>query len=316
VCAGCIPGDKRWQPGEEAAVASSSALGGTIKLNPDIKAPYSHEASVFFERQLNDTTGIRAGFVYKTEDDLITNNYQINRGLDAYTVPFTFVDIGVDGLRGTADDKNLTLLGFPNANAAAFPVDQYVTNLDQFGRYKTIEVSTNKRYGNKWSATLGGGYTWTTNFPNNTGGLNGFPQNPNQPGVEDRTGWGIKATGSYDAPHGIRISPIVRHQSGVNYAREYTITVPAGSGLSVSGTTAYADKASDNREDNILVFDVRVEKQFLLGPRLKFRGYMDFFNLSNSHASETIGRATGTSYQKPALILAPRTARLGFRVLF
>ena len=96
-------------------------------------------------------------------------------------MPFTFVDIGVDGLRGTADDKNLTLLGFPTANAAAFPVDQYVTNLDQFGRYKTIEVSTNKRYGNKWSAALGGGYTWQNNF------IEGFPQNPNQPGAEDRT---------------------------------------------------------------------------------------------------------------------------------
>ena len=102
----------------------------------------------------------------------------------------------------------------------------------------------------------------------------------------------------------------------MNFARTLSITVPAGSGLAVSGTTAYADKPSDNREDNILVFDVRVEKQLALGPRLKVRGYLDFFNLTNSHASETIGRATGTSYQKPTLILAPRTARLGFRVLF
>jgi hypothetical protein len=310
VCAGCIPGDKRWQPGEEGTSATSSALGGTIKLDPDIRAPYTHEASLWLERQVNDTIGVRAGFVYKTEDDLITNNYQLLRGLNAYTVPFTFIDRGVDGLLGTADDKNLTMLGFPTANAAAFPVDQYVTNLDQFGRYKTFELSSNKRYGNKWSASLGGSYTWMNNFPE------GFPQNPNNPGAEDRTTWNVKATGSYDAPHGIRISPVVRHQSGVNFARTLSITVPAGSGLAVSGTTAYADKPSDNREDNILVFDVRVEKSLSVGPRLKLRGYLDFFNLSNSHASETIGRATGTAYLKPSLILAPRTARVGFRVLF
>ena len=36
-------------------------------------------------------------------------------------------------------------------------------------------------------------------------------------------------------------------------------------------------------------------------------GSFDFFNITNSHASETIGRATGTSYLKPTLILAPRT---------
>jgi hypothetical protein len=286
------------------------ALGGTIKLNPDIKAPYSHEASIFLERQLTDTMGVRAGFVYKTEDDLITTNYQLLRGLSAYTVPFTFVDRGVDGVLGTGDDKNLTLLGFPSANAAAFPVDQYVTNLDQFGRYKTFEVSSNRRYSNKWSASLGGSYTWQNNFPE------GFPQNPNLPGAENRTTWNVKATGSYDAPWGVRISPVMRHQSGVNFARTYTITVPAGSGLAVSGTTAYADKASDNREDNILVFDVRAEKSLSLGKNAKLRAYLDLFNLSNSHASETIGRATGLAYRKPSLILAPRTARLGFRFIF
>jgi hypothetical protein len=64
------------------------------------------------------------------------------------------------------------------------------------------------------------------------------------------------------------------------------------------------------------VFDVRVEKQLNLGPRAKLRAYLDFFNLTNSHGSETIGRTTGTSYRKPTLILAPRTARLGFRFLF
>ena len=175
--------------------------------------------------------GLRAGFVYKTEDDLITTNYQLLRGLDAYTVPFNFVDRGVDGLLGTSDDKNLTYLGFPTSQAANFPVDQYVTNLDQFGRYKTLEVSTNRRYSNKWSGQLGYWYTWMNNFPE------GFPQNPNQPGAEDRTMWQFKVAGSYDAPWGIRLSPVLRHQSGVNFARTLSITVPAGSGLAVSGTT-------------------------------------------------------------------------------
>ena len=77
----------------------------------------------------------------------------------------------------------------------------------------------NRRYANKWSATAGFGYTWMNNFPNNLNNLNGFPQNPNQPGAEERTVWNFKASGSYDAPWGIRISPVVRHQSGVNFAR-------------------------------------------------------------------------------------------------
>ena len=50
--------------------------------------------------------------------------------------------------------------------------------------------------------------------------------------------------------------------------------------------------------------------------RMRLRLYFDAFNLSNSSASETINRATGLSYQKPSAILAPRTARVGFRFIF
>jgi len=312
VCPGCIDRDKRWQPGEEAALATSQALQGSIKLNPDIKAPISHEASVWVERQLSETMGVRAGFVYKTEDDLITNNYQLERGLSAYTVPFQRNDVGPDNVAGTADDQTLTLYGIPTASAANFPTTQYVTNLDQSGRYKTYEVSMNRRYASKWSASVGGGYTQMSNYPE------GFPNNPSAPGLEDRTTWNLKATASYDAVYGIRISPVMRHQSGVNFARTISVPATAGNafGLTYPATTIYAEPANSNREDNITVFDVRLEKQFTFGPRVRFRAMFDAFNLTNSHASETIGRSTGTSYLKPTAILAPITARVGFRFIF
>jgi Carboxypeptidase regulatory-like domain len=318
-CAGCINGDKRWQPGEQSANPTAQALSGAIKLDPDIRAPYSHEASVWIERQISQTMGARVGFVYKTEDDLITNNYQKDRPISVYTQPFTFVDLGLDGVRGTADDRNLTMFGIPGSVAAGLSTDQYVMNLPEFGRYKTIEVSTNKRYGNKWSASMGGGFTWLQNYPDN------YPQTPNKypdfQNGESRTTWQFKASGTYDAPYEIRISPIFRHQSGVNFAREATITAPTGSGLVVSGggpnaTRIHVEPANANREDNIWVFDTRVERQFKFHQNLQVRGFVDFFNITNSHASETIGRATGLSYLKPALILAPRTMRLGFRVIF
>ncbi len=92
------------------------------------------------------------------------------------------------------------MVGLPSANAATlFPTTQVEMNLPQYARYKTFETSINKRYGNRWSASLGGAYTWMNDFPN------GYPQNPNQPGAEDRTVWNFKASGSYDAA--------VRHSS-------------------------------------------------------------------------------------------------------
>src|SRR4030095_5064943 len=150
--------------------------------------------------------------------------------------------------------------------------DQYVMNLPEFGRYKTIEVSTNKRYGNKWSASLGGAFTWLNDYPDN------YPQTPNkypdyQHG-EDRTTWSFKASGSYDAPYGIRLSPIFRHQSGVNFAREATIGCAAPcAGLTVAGssTTIFLEPSNSNREDNIWVVDTRVEKNFKFHQNLQVR---------------------------------------------
>jgi hypothetical protein len=298
-------GDRRWQPGEEGAEVTR-ILQGAITIDPDITAPYTHEASVWLERQLTGSMGVRGGFVYKTDDDLIAT-YQPNRGLDAFTVPFTFVDIGVDGRRGTPDDRNLTMFGLSSADAARFPNNSVVMNVPRYGRYKTVELSLSRRTSNRWSASIGGAYTWMRDFPN------GYPQNPNQPGVDDRSTWNLKATGSYDAPYGIRISPVLRHQSGANFARTLTIAAPAG--LIATGI-AYAELANANREDNIWVVDVRAEKTVHLMNRIRARLFLDLFNIANSHASETISRATGLSYLKPSAILAPATARLGFRFLW
>ncbi|MGE0043936.1 MAG: carboxypeptidase regulatory-like domain-containing protein [Vicinamibacterales bacterium] len=303
-----LNGDKRWQPGEQGNLLSAALQGG-VQLDPNIKQPYTHEASVWFEHQLGETLGMRTGFVYKTEDDLIDTGYQPYRGLDAFTVPYTFVDIGLDGRRGTADDKNVTMYGLSSALASQFPTTTVVTNPGQYSRYKTWEASISKRYSNRWSASFGGAFTWLTDFPNL------FPNNPNEPGVEDRTTWNFKASGSYDAPYGIRISPVLRHQSGANYARTYTISVPSGSGLIASGT-AYAEAMNANREDNIWVVDVRAEKTINFGSRTRARLFFDLFNIANSSSSETISRATGLGYQKPSAILAPRTARVGFRFLW
>ncbi|MDP1569384.1 MAG: hypothetical protein Q8L86_05215, partial [Vicinamibacterales bacterium] len=275
-------GDRRWQPGEQGNLISQALLG-SVSLSPDIKSPYTHEASVWVERQLADALGMRAGFVYKTEDDLISTSFQPGRPFSAFTVPFSRADVGPDGRAGTADDSVITMFGIPTALAGSSAT--VVQNVDQYSRAKTFELSINKRYSNRWSASIGGAHTWLTDFPN------GPQRTPNNPGAEDRTLWNFKVTGSYDAPYGIRLSPVLRHQSGGNYAR--TITIPGSTGLitSAGSTTAYVEPMNANREDNIWVFDIRAEKTVNFTSRTRARLFFDLFNITNSHASETISRA-------------------------
>jgi hypothetical protein len=312
-----INGDRRFQLGEQVA-RTAQALAGAVSIDPDIKQPFTHELGVFFEHQLAETIGARAGFVYKTEDDLF-GQFVPGRSVlnDAYSVPFPFTDIGVDGIRGTADDNVITLHGLPTALQTQFPINQVVMNIPgRESRYKTVEASLTKRYSNRWSVQVGTGYTWTRDFIESV--ANSFPQTPDRPGINDRTGWGLKATGTYEAAYGIKISPVLRHQSGVNFARQISVPGTAGAafGLVYPASTIYADDPNENREDNIWVFDVRAEKTFNLIGRTRIRGFIDFFNITNSHASETITRTTGANYLRPANILAPFTTRLGFRFVW
>ena len=127
-----------------------------------------------------------------------------------------------------------------------------------------------------------------TDFPN------GYPQNPNKPGVEDRTTWNFKATG--------QLRRAVRHPHLAGAAspvgrelRPHGHDLGAGRlGPDRHRHGVYVEPTNANREDNIWVFDVRAEKTLNLGGRAaRLRLCFDLFNLTNSHASETISRATG-----------------------
>ena len=151
-----------------------------------------------------------------------------------------------------------------------------------------------------------------TNFPN------GYPQNPNQPGRRrphdlELQGAAARTTRPWRHPHlAGPASPVGRE------LRPHGDDLGAGGArrLHRDAAPAYAEPSNANREDNIWVFDVRAEKSMTFGSRVRIRAYFDAFNLTNSHASETISRATGLSYLKPSAILAPRTARVGFRFIF
>ena len=306
-----INGDRHYQLGEEVGAPTSSTLAGNIQFDPDIKQPYSHDASVYLERQIANTIGARVGFVFKSEDDLITQ-YNPYRPISAYTVAYPFVDVGVDGRTGTSDDRTITLYGVPSANAnTLFPTTNVVMNTPRFSRYKTVEASVNKRMSNRWSLQAGGSHTWARDFPG------AYPNTPNGTFDQDTTRWDFKLSGIYDGPLGIRFSPLLRHQAGANFGRQISVGAATATsfGAIFSGTID-VEPLNTRRQDNITVLDLRVEKGFDAGHNMRLRGFLDLFNITNSNAAEVRTITTGTSFLRPTAILAPRTARIGLRFTF
>ena len=277
-----LNGDRRWQAGEEGTRTAQALAGADRPRSGHRRLRSRTKLSVWLERQLTETMGIRAGYVYKTEDNLIGIGVP---GRDArngaYSVPFPYNDIGADNVRGTADDQVITLHGMPTALAGNFPLDQVVENLPapvalRHGGDEPEPPLQQQVVGVRSAAPTPGLDDFVETVANS------YPRNANLPGQTKRTTWNLKATGSYDAAWGIRISPVMRHQSGINFAREISVPASAAprSASRFPTSVIYADDPKDNRQDNIWVFDVRAEKTVNMGSRMRTRLFLDFFNIA------------------------------------
>ena len=172
---------------------------------------------------------MRVGFVYKKDN----NGWQqqnVLRPFSAFNVPVSIADPGPDGVVGNGDD---------GAAVQAFNLDdttrgssQLATNVPGYeGTYKTLEFSANKRYGSRYSLTASYSYIWTHEFGNNyfnnrfgTAVSNfaffgSFPTNPNEHTENEFTNWNAKFSGTVDAGWGLRVTPVLKLQSGAPYGR-------------------------------------------------------------------------------------------------
>jgi hypothetical protein len=301
-------GDRTFQFGEHGNILQDNRTGGQL-IDPDIEQPYTHEVSLFVERQILPTLGARIGYVYKTNDEL-TDLYFINRPPSAYTQPFTFLDRGADNVLGTADDRSLSLLGIPQGQLG--DATRRLQNTDIYGRYKTIEASVNKRMSNRWSLGFGTGYTWTEEtesvYRGNTVAPADFTTSPNDTNLQEFTTWGFNLFSNIEGPLGIRLSPVVRYSQGTPYGR----TVTVNSANPFFAGTILAEPMGTRRMDDIVVFDLKTEKAIPLG-RTRLRAFVDLFNILNSDAADTMSWQTGSAFERPTQVVGPRMARVGFR---
>jgi hypothetical protein len=161
----------------------------------------------------------------------------------------------------------------------------------------------------------------------------GVATNPNQliNNGESYSAWTSHVTGTYLAPWGIEVSPVLRMQEGEPLLQTYAVT-----GLNVG--TQYVPLApyGTYREPNLYLFDTRFQKNLKLHDRYRVSLYFDLFNILNSnHANaesgvvaqrSTVVNVAGNPYygQKvlyegfgaPITILSPRIFRIGGRFSF
>ena len=234
--------DGLYENGEEGTLIST-ALAGTVSVDPNITQPYTNEVAAFVERQVSGDIGVQGGFVYKTNDNL-WQSYVPGRAPAAYTVPFSVADRGPDGVAGTGDDQSLTFYGIPNAQLG--PANTMIENVPAIGRYKSAEISMNKRLSHHWSAGVGGSYSWvreTRSLASNTFASGQYPNSATtrstpatRPTARSAHAVGLQRVRQLRSAVRHRISPVFRSQAGQSFGRTLSISAPASCACFASGT--------------------------------------------------------------------------------
>jgi hypothetical protein len=307
-------GNGVWDPGEEGQLVATTGGAATESLDPDLENTYTREIATWFERELITNFGVRTGFVWRGQ----RQRYQrvnANQPFDAFTVPVDIPDPGPDGRLNTADDGGI-IQGFNLAPEYAGRTPQNVqknvpgSNSD----FYTWEITGTKRMSNRWSLLATFAYTWVREFENayfgNTVRQNDLRVNPNDlintvDGRHHFTLWQGKLHGTFEAPWGLQLTPILRHQAGQPQGRTFQFRFNYGN------QRVLAEPLGTRRQDNITLLDLRTEKVFQLSPRLRLSGFLDIFNMFNANPEQNVTYASGSNFLRPSNIVPPRIARFG-----
>jgi hypothetical protein len=294
---------------------STQGGAGFVRIDPDIQRPYSQEISGHFEQEVVEGLSARASYVYKNirndwaEVDLLR--------VGAYTIPRTVTDPGPDSVTGTGDDQQLQVYD----RQAGIGSDRTFTNPtgpEYNSDYSTVEVALNRRFQGKWMALTAFGYTWLDQFHNVTSTTSALDSiglgksylwRPNQQmnALQTSTLWNFKLIGRYVFPYEIGVSGSYKLQSGRNWGRTISVSLPnAGS------ETILAEPANAQRAPNVGIFDIRLDKSFSVGRYGRLTGMLDVFNATNSDAVTNF-RITTVRHREIIALLDPRVIRLGFR---
>ena len=110
-----------------------------------------------------------------------------------------------------------------------------------------------------------------------------------------------------EAPYGIRLTPMLRHQSGDQIGRIVQVTTNYGA------QPVMVEPLASNRLDHVTIWDLRREKVFRFSGR-SVSGFMDLYNIANSNGEFRQIYTSGSSFGFPTTIIPPRIIRFGAKL--
>jgi outer membrane receptor protein involved in Fe transport len=284
----------------------------TFVLDPGLKHPYADLFSVGLERELLPDFAISATYVYKTQRNLI--------GLIERAGIYEQVSM-------VSEDNGQTYTLFNQTNVGT--AEHFITNPPDYKQtYQAVMLTLYKRYSHNWMLNASLTYSKSEGL-NNLGKATGATQqaiiwygdylgrDPNDyinaygRMPSDRP-WILKVQAGYSFPWDIMASFNWIYQTGRPYLSFTRFRLNQGFRKVIT------EPRGDNRLPDWSVMDIRLEKTFNIGDRVKFQAIFDLWNVFNAntvtgYASYDMWR---DRYMEPGGIFWPRRLQIGLRLQF
>jgi hypothetical protein len=307
-----------WEWGEEGTLQARRGGIGVESLDPELELSFVNEAAGWIEHELPRRVGIRTGVVWRGAGQARARLNQ-NWPLEAFSVPVAIRDPGPDGHSGTGDDGSFIQAFELRPDLKDSPPENIVRNVPGADSdFWTWDLIATRRFERRWSFTAGFSHTWNHNQASTYFGQpvrnNSVPVTPNDlintagDGAHTFTTWTLKASGTFEVSGGVRVTPLLRHQSGQPFGRTFVAALNYGT------VRMLAEPVGTRRMDHITILDLHFEKGFRLPKAGRVSAFVDVFNVLNANPEEALSWSSGPSFLRPLSIVAPRVARLGAKL--
>jgi hypothetical protein len=310
-----VNGSGVWEAGEERALLERRGGTAADALDPGLRLPYMREATLHVQHEAAAQVVLTTGVVWRGERQQGLRQ-PATWPFEAFTVPAPRRDPGADGVAGTRDDGAEVLLYDlpPGVNASAGTIIGNVARSDS--DFVTWELAAERPFRGRWSLSVSIARTWNRHhaaaYLNQPLRNNEYPLTPNDLVNTDREGryvfsaWTAKALITVEAPWHVRLTPLVRYQSGQPFGRTFLTQLP-----NYGSVRVLAEPLGTRRQDRVLLIDVRAEKAFRIAEGRRAAAFVEVFNALNANPEQNVNWSSGQAFLRPLNIVSPRIVRVG-----
>jgi hypothetical protein len=316
---------RRWQDADFDFEADPEEIGSPLRrrggewttIDADLPRPHTHELTLGVEKRF--ARGFLRFSGYQRWESGLLQTVNVGIAPESYRT-FSFVDVGLDGIAGTADDNELAIYDQRQQLGSDLFLLTHPDGLDSYAQ--GVDLLLSFRHGRvSWSLSgrayrdVGQGNVGNEAVENDTGIPGDLFDDPNTlTNAEGRLFFDRAFTGKIAltarGPMALDVGAAVRYWDGQPFARHLFFEDLGQGFVIVQALPRGRARLAFN-----MTVDVRIEREFQVG-RGRLGLAVDAFNLFNQTRETGEVVRTGETYRDPTFVQPARTLALQARIRF